>query len=91
MAEPDLSFLLRVLREIQAEQRTLRDENARISQELATKASRSETLAILNQVINRFSEFEARMESHFDDLQRQIGSLQRPTCRSTEAGMGLPQ
>jgi hypothetical protein len=71
MAKIDLTLVLRILLEIQAEQRTMRDENARISQELATKAGRGEILLI----INRISEFEARMESRLDAMQEQIQRL----------------
>jgi hypothetical protein len=73
MADIDLSFLLRILREIQAEIRTLHGENARINQELTTKAGRSEIFLI----INRIAEFEAHMESRFDDLQTRFDNLER--------------
>jgi hypothetical protein len=65
---------LRILREIQADIRTLREENARISQELANKASRTETLAMFVQIVDRFAKFEAHVESRFDAIEAKLAA-----------------
>jgi hypothetical protein len=64
---------LRILREIQADMRTLRDEQASMRQELAAKASRTETLAMLSQIVDRFAKFEAHVESRFDAIEAKLG------------------
>jgi hypothetical protein len=82
---------LRILREIQADMRTIRDEQANIRQELANnlsekqvslarfafpydKASRTETLVMLSQIVDRFAKFEAHVESRFDAIEAKLGS-----------------
>ena len=72
-----LGFVGATLRAIQAEQRTLRDENKLIRLELGRLArqlaSREELLQVLTVVTDRSDNFEARLEARFDQLSAQIG------------------
>jgi hypothetical protein len=65
---------LRILREIQADMRTIRDEQASMRQELANKASRTETFVMLSQIVDRFAKFEVHVESRFDAIEAKLGS-----------------
>ena len=62
----------RTLLAIQAEMRTIRDENSLIRRELATKASRDELLDILRMLSDRIGSFEATMLARLDQTERSL-------------------
>lgn len=62
----------RILREIQAEMRTIRDENALIRKELGAKASRDELLAVLQTLADRLATFEVTVLARLDQSERGI-------------------
>lgn len=78
----DLEFIARLLRSIQAEQRTLRDENRvvrrdldRISTDLARFATRDESAEVSRVVADRIGSFEATMDTRFDRMLGQVAGL----------------
>jgi hypothetical protein len=68
----DLAWIGRTLREMQADMRTIRSENALLQRELAGKASRDEVLNVLAVLSDRIAAFEARMERRFDQTERSL-------------------
>ena len=62
----------RTLLAIQAEMRTIRDENSLIRRELATKASRDELLDMLRMLSDRIGSFEATMLARLDQTERSL-------------------
>ena len=79
-----LEFIGATLRSIQAEQRTLRMENGLIretmSRELGRLATREELVEVLRVLADRIGNFEALMETRFDQLGSQVAALaNRPT------------
>ena len=62
----------RTLLAIQAEMRTIRDENSLIRRELATKASRDELLDVLRVLSDRIGSFEATMLARLDQTERSL-------------------
>ena len=67
-----LSFLGQVLREMPAEMRTIRSENALLRRELGGKASREEVLNVFSELSDRIGAFEGRLERRFDQTERSI-------------------
>jgi hypothetical protein len=66
------SLIDRILREIQAELRTVRTENGLIRKDLSAKAGREELLAVLAALSDRIGQFEARLETRMDQTERSI-------------------
>ena len=62
----------RTLLAIQAEMRTIRDENSLIRRELATKASRDELLDMLRMLSDRIGSFEATVLARLDQTERSL-------------------
>jgi hypothetical protein len=72
MSELDLTFINRALVKIQAEMRTIREENSAIRQELALKANRAEIMHI----VDRFVELEVSINSRFNTLEARFEQMQ---------------
>ena len=72
---PSLEYIGRTLLAIQAEQRTLRDENKLIRQELGKLASRDEVLRVLDVLADRISDLEALTRAQFAMLERRFDRL----------------
>lgn len=72
----DLNLIGRILRELQAEIRTVRDENRLIRLELSDKATREEPnaalLRILSVLSDRIAQLETTIETRFDQTGRSI-------------------
>jgi hypothetical protein len=62
----------RILREIQAEMRPVRDENKLIREELGAKTSRGELLGVLQALADRIAAFEAAALTHLDQTERSV-------------------
>ena len=62
----------RILREIQAEMRTVGDENKLIREELGAKASRGELLGVLQALADRIAAFEAAALTRVDQTERNV-------------------
>jgi hypothetical protein len=67
-----LDLIGRALLAIQAEMRTIRDENSLIRRELATKASRDELLDMLRMLSDRIGSFEATVLARLDQTERSL-------------------
>lgn len=72
MTEAELGLIGRLLREMQAEMRTIRSENAMTRRDLAGKASHEEVLNVLTELGDRIAKFEGRMETRFDQSERSV-------------------
>lgn len=70
MTDTDVILIGRLLRELQAQMRTQRDETRSIREELTTKATREEMFRFATIIADRFSELETRMDIRFDQLVR---------------------
>ena len=77
----DLMLLGQLVRELQAEMRTLRSENRLIREELATKISRDEFFRAMTLITNRFAEFEAHTDKHFDEIKADIAENKATVAR----------
>ncbi len=86
MSDPiSLDFIGATLRSIQAEQRTLRMENELIrkemARELARLATREELLEVLRVLADRIGNFEALMETRFDQQVARFDQLSDQVAR----------
>jgi hypothetical protein len=79
MAELPLSleWIGATLRAIQAEQRTLRDENQLMRKQLERMLTRQEMSEILAVIVDRIAGFEKLMETRFDKLEARLGGEPR--------------
>jgi hypothetical protein len=78
-----LDLIGAILRTMQAEQRTLRTENELIRKEMGRMmglmATRQEVSDVLRVITDRIGNFEALMETRFDQLSRaSVPAAQRP-------------
>ena len=71
-----IDLTTRILREIQAEMRTLRSETALLRRELSGKVGRDEIRAfgdaLVTSLSDRMAAFEARLETRLDQTERSI-------------------
>jgi len=74
-----LDFIGKALRDIQAEQRTLRMENGLMRQEMGRMASREVLAEVLNVLVDRIANFEALTETRFDQLGVQLSRIEEKT------------
>jgi serine kinase of HPr protein (carbohydrate metabolism regulator) len=65
VTEADVTFLGRLMREMQAEMRTIRAENAVLQRAITNFATRDE-------IHDRLSHFETRIEARLDQTERSV-------------------
>lgn len=66
----------RLLRELQAQMRTLRDEHRLLREELATKVTREELYRMAAIVTDRFVELESHIDNRFDALDERLARIE---------------
>lgn len=65
----DVKMLGQLMRELQAQMRTLRDDNRLIREELAVKVTRDDLFRLATVITDRFAELEAHTDNRLDQIE----------------------
>ena len=75
----DLSLIGAMLRTLQAEQRTIRDELALMRESLSRSATKAETIQVLDVLSRRIGNFEALVDTRVDGLTTRLVAFEAMT------------
>ena len=72
MTEPDFQLLGALIREVRADMRTIRSENALLRRDLVEKADHKDLTNVMAAISDRISRFEVMLEQRLDQTERSI-------------------
>jgi len=81
----DLSLIGAMLRILQAEQRTIRDELALMRESLSRSATKAETIQVLDVLSRRIGNFEALVDTRVDGLTTRLVAFEAMTTARFDA------